>query len=208
MAVSLFLEPKQLQYGAGIEDMTSYMPLSSFRISDLRPACVVADPVKRHVAGQCISLQGEFDWSLLSHCQQLDGSIHQSCLSAIERLHAVQRGCSASLRSSRSHARCGRMQARIVAQAAAQTLQKAKVPTELEDGELPLNTFSPKKPFSAKVKSVETITGPKATGETCHIIIETNGDIPFWEGQSYGIIPPVSCSCQASNNRVFNRLAS
>ena len=83
------------------------------------------------------------------------------------------------------------MQARVVAQAAA-TEQKTKVPTELEDGELPLNTFSPKKPFVAKIRSVEKITGPKATGETCHIIIDTNGDIPFWEGQSYGVIPPVS----------------
>ena len=32
--------------------------------------------------------------------------------------------------------------------------------------------------------------GPKATGETMHIIIETEGKIPFWEGQSYGVIPP------------------
>ena len=23
-----------------------------------------------------------------------------------------------------------------------------------------------------------------------HIIIETEGKIPFWEGQSYGVIPP------------------
>lgn len=56
---------------------------------------------------------------------------------------------------------------------------------------MPLNTYGPKAPFKAKVKSVETITGPKATGETCHIIIETEGKIPFWEGQSYGVIPPV-----------------
>ena len=85
------------------------------------------------------------------------------------------------------------MQPRIVAQAAATGATKSKVPTELEEGELPLNTFSPKKPFKAKVKSVEKITGPKATGETYHIIIDTKGDIPFWEGQSYGVIPPVSC---------------
>jgi len=38
---------------------------------------------------------------------------------------------------------------------------------------------------------VERIVGPQATGETCHIILETNGDIPFWEGQSYGVLPPV-----------------
>ena len=95
------------------------------------------------------------------------------------------------VRTARSQTRCGRTQARVVAQAAA-TEQKTKVPTELEEGELPLNTFSPKKPFVAKIRSVEKITGPKATGETCHIIIDTDGDIPFWEGQSYGVIPPVS----------------
>lgn len=90
------------------------------------------------------------------------------------------------------------MQAKIVAQAAATGTAKKSVPTELEEGELPLNTFSPKKPFKAKIKSVEKITGPKATGETYHIIIDTDGDIPFWEGQSYGVIPPVSALCDPS----------
>ena len=86
-----------------------------------------------------------------------------------------------------------RRQCKVRAQAAAvETVTKTKVPLELEEGDLPLNTFSPKKPFKAKIKSVEKITGPKATGETCHIIIDTKGDIPFWEGQSYGVIPPVS----------------
>ena len=79
----------------------------------------------------------------------------------------------------------------IVAQAAATEVKRAKVPAQLEEGDLPMNTFSPKKPFKAKIKSVERIVGPKATGETCHIIVDTNGDIPFWEGQSYGVIPPV-----------------
>jgi hypothetical protein len=40
------------------------------------------------------------------------------------------------------------------------------------------------------VKSVERIVGANATGETCHIIIEHGGKMPFWEGQSYGVIPP------------------
>lgn len=48
----------------------------------------------------------------------------------------------------------------------------------------------PSPPSQARVKSVERIVGPKATGETCHIVIETDGKIPFWEGQSYGVIPP------------------
>ncbi len=75
--------------------------------------------------------------------------------------------------------------------AATTTISRKSVPLELEEGEMPLNTYNNKKPFIAKVKSVERIVGPKATGETCHIIIETDGKIPFWEGQSYGVIPPV-----------------
>ena len=71
-------------------------------------------------------------------------------------------------------------------------VKKAKVPAKLEEGDVPLNTFSPRKPFTGKIKTVERIVGPKATGETCHIVIETDGKIPFWEGQSYGVIPPVS----------------
>eukprot|EP01026_Neomeris_dumetosa_P014451 TRINITY_DN15251_c0_g2_i11.p1 TRINITY_DN15251_c0_g2~~TRINITY_DN15251_c0_g2_i11.p1 ORF type:complete len:382 (-),score=47.89 TRINITY_DN15251_c0_g2_i11:166-1218(-) len=75
--------------------------------------------------------------------------------------------------------------------AQASKITPAKVtPPELEDIGLPMNTFNPKKPFTATVKSVERIVGPKATGETCHIIIETNNEIPFVEGQSYGVIPP------------------
>ena len=71
------------------------------------------------------------------------------------------------------------------------TGEKNKVPVELEKGDLPLNTFNNKKPFKGKIVSVDRIVGPKATGETCHIVIETRGEIPYWEGQSYGVIPPV-----------------
>lgn len=62
----------------------------------------------------------------------------------------------------------------VRAQATAAKLAKTAVPLKLEEGEMPLNTFNNKKPFVAKIKSVEKIVGPKATGETCHIIIETN----------------------------------
>uniref|UniRef100_A0A7R9Z5A2 Ferredoxin--NADP reductase, chloroplastic n=1 Tax=Chlamydomonas euryale TaxID=1486919 RepID=A0A7R9Z5A2_9CHLO len=78
----------------------------------------------------------------------------------------------------------------VRAQATAAKISKAAVPLKLEEGEMPLNTYNNKAPFKARVKSVERIVGPKATGETCHIIIETDGKIPFWEGQSYGVIPP------------------
>jgi hypothetical protein len=35
------------------------------------------------------------------------------------------------------------------------------VPLELEEGAMPLNTYSPKKPFKATIKSVKRIVGPK-----------------------------------------------
>ena len=76
--------------------------------------------------------------------------------------------------------------------AATQTIKRAEVPLKLEEGPMPLNTFNNKAPFKATVVSVERIVGPKATGETCNIVIKTDGKIPFWEGQSYGVIPPVS----------------
>lgn len=42
----------------------------------------------------------------------------------------------------------------------------------------------------ARVRGSNELAVLQATGETCDIVIETNGDIPFWEGQSYGVIPP------------------
>merc|ERR1712176_962968 len=53
-----------------------------------------------------------------------------------------------------------------------------------------VNQYKNKKPFTGKVVSTKRIVGPKATGETCHIIINTEGDYKYWEGQSMGVIPP------------------
>ncbi|CAG9460638.1 unnamed protein product [Pedinophyceae sp. YPF-701] len=89
-------------------------------------------------------------------------------------------------------ARRGRAQVKV--QAATKISKTPVKAPELEKmnntDNLPMNTFSPKKPFKATIKSVERIVGPNAPGEVCNIIIETNGDIPFVEGQSYGVIPP------------------
>ncbi|KAL3795462.1 hypothetical protein HJC23_000820 [Cyclotella cryptica] len=52
------------------------------------------------------------------------------------------------------------------------------------------NVYKNKAPFTGKIVSTKRIVGPKATGETCHIIIDHNGDFPYWEGQSWGVIPP------------------
>lgn len=74
------------------------------------------------------------------------------------------------------------------------SVQKVTVsPLELENpSEPPLNLHKPKEPYTATIVSVETLVGPKAPGETCHIVINHDGNVPYWEGQSYGVIPPVS----------------
>jgi len=55
---------------------------------------------------------------------------------------------------------------------------------------VPINTYKNKSPFVAKVTSCKRIVGAAATGETCHIIMDHKGKMPYWEGQSYGVIPP------------------
>jgi len=85
----------------------------------------------------------------------------------------------------------GARRAVVVRAAATTTLTRKEVPLKLEEGEMPLNTYSNKAPFKGVIKSVERIVGANATGETCNIVIKTEGKIPFWEGQSYGVIPPV-----------------
>jgi ferredoxin--NADP+ reductase len=59
-----------------------------------------------------------------------------------------------------------------------------------DQSNVPVNTFKNKTPFTGKVISTKRIVGPKATGETCHIIVDHKGDFPYWEGQSWGVIPP------------------
>eukprot|EP00814_Leptocylindrus_danicus_P016315 CAMPEP_0116020230 /NCGR_PEP_ID=MMETSP0321-20121206/9680_1 /TAXON_ID=163516 /ORGANISM="Leptocylindrus danicus var. danicus, Strain B650" /LENGTH=618 /DNA_ID=CAMNT_0003490895 /DNA_START=64 /DNA_END=1920 /DNA_ORIENTATION=+ len=59
-----------------------------------------------------------------------------------------------------------------------------------DQSNVPVNVHKNKAPFTGKVVSTKRIVGPKATGETCHIIIDHKGDFPYWEGQSWGVIPP------------------
>ena len=56
--------------------------------------------------------------------------------------------------------------------------------------EMPNNVYKNKDPFTAKIQSVKKITGEGATGETYDIVIDHGGDMPYIEGQSYGVLPP------------------
>merc|ERR1719161_1395560 len=55
---------------------------------------------------------------------------------------------------------------------------------------IPVNTYKNKDPYKGKIISTKRIVGPQATGETCHIIMNHEGKMPYWEGQSAGVIPP------------------
>jgi len=59
-----------------------------------------------------------------------------------------------------------------------------------DQGDVPVNTYKGKAPYRGEVVSTKRIVGPKATGETCHIVIGHKGEFPYWEGQSWGVIAP------------------
>merc|ERR1711988_1104326 len=59
-----------------------------------------------------------------------------------------------------------------------------------DQSNIPVNTYKAKSPYVGKIVSTKRIVGPKATGETCDIIIDHGGNAPYWEGQSFGVIPP------------------
>jgi len=71
---------------------------------------------------------------------------------------------------------------------------------------IPLQTFKAAAPHVGKVISVKRIVGANAVGETCDIIIDHGGKMPYWEGQSYGVVPP---GINPKNGKPFtNRLYS
>ncbi len=59
-----------------------------------------------------------------------------------------------------------------------------------DQSQLPLNTYKNKAPHTAAIISAKRIVGPKATGEVCHIHINSGPTFKYWEGQSLGVIPP------------------
>merc|ERR1719453_1623583 len=59
-----------------------------------------------------------------------------------------------------------------------------------DNSNLPMQLFKAKEPLVGKIISTKRIVGAAATGETCDVVIDHFGKMPYWEGQSYGVIPP------------------
>lgn len=55
---------------------------------------------------------------------------------------------------------------------------------------IPINLFRPNKPYAAKVVYNESVVGEGAPGETKHMVFQHDGNLPFYEGQSVGVIAP------------------
>mmetsp|Transcript_6038 Transcript_6038/g.10855 ORF Transcript_6038/g.10855 Transcript_6038/m.10855 type:complete len:336 (+) Transcript_6038:264-1271(+) len=60
----------------------------------------------------------------------------------------------------------------------------------LDKSEIPLNLFRPNAPYIGTCVYNQLIVGKGAPGETNHVIINTDGNVPYLEGQSIGVIPP------------------
>ncbi|XP_010497428.1 PREDICTED: ferredoxin--NADP reductase, leaf isozyme 1, chloroplastic-like, partial [Camelina sativa] len=52
-----------------------------------------------------------------------------------------------------------------------------------------VNKYKPKNPYTGRCLLNTKITGDDAPGETWHIVFTTEGEIPYREGQSIGVIP-------------------
>lgn len=59
-----------------------------------------------------------------------------------------------------------------------------------DNSNIPLNVYKAASPHVGKIVSVKRIVGAEATGETCDVVIDHGGKMPYWEGQSYGVLPP------------------
>lgn len=117
-------------------------------------------------------------------------------LSQVQSVSFTEKSCGPLLRLDTVSRKLSLKKRSKVCMSLQQQASRSKVsvtPLELEEPkETPLNLYRPKEPYTAKIVSVERIVGPQAPGETCHIVIDHDGKVPYWEGQSYGVIPPVS----------------
>jgi hypothetical protein len=67
---------------------------------------------------------------------------------------------------------------------------------------MPDNTYKPKSPFEGKIVSVERIVGAEATGETCNIVIDHGGKMPYIK------VSRTESSPQASTPKMANQTRS
>lgn len=68
------------------------------------------------------------------------------------------------------------------------TTKVVKISKKNEEGVV-VNKYKPKTPYIGRVLLNTKITGDDAPGETWHMVFSTEGELPYREGQSIGVIP-------------------
>ncbi|KAG8076441.1 hypothetical protein GUJ93_ZPchr0006g41457 [Zizania palustris] len=73
--------------------------------------------------------------------------------------------------------------------AAAEVKTKAEKVSKKQDEGVVTNKYRPKEPYTGRCLLNTRITGDDAPGETWHMVFSTEGELPYREGQSIGVIP-------------------
>ncbi|CAG7896325.1 unnamed protein product [Brassica rapa] len=79
----------------------------------------------------------------------------------------------------------GRVKAQVTTEVPVKVVKESK---KQEEG-IVVNKFKPKDPYTGRCLLNTRITGDDAPGETWHIVFTTQGEVPYREGQSIGVIP-------------------
>jgi ferredoxin--NADP+ reductase len=79
-------------------------------------------------------------------------------------------------------------QAASTTDASAASVQKAKKESKKQEEGVVTNKYRPKDPYVGKCLLNSKITGDDAPGETWHMLFSTEGEVPYREGQSIGVI--------------------
>ncbi|KAI0513887.1 ferredoxin--NADP reductase, leaf isozyme, chloroplastic-like [Dendrobium catenatum] len=106
----------------------------------------------------------------------------RAAISPCERIHFYK--TRPQLSSSQSSGRLVAIRAQVTTEAPAKV---EKVSKKDEEGVI-TNKFKPKTPYTGRCLLNTRITGDDAPGETWHMVFSTEGEIPYREGQSVGVI--------------------
>ncbi|KAL2497576.1 Ferredoxin--NADP reductase [Abeliophyllum distichum] len=77
----------------------------------------------------------------------------------------------------------------IRAQVTTEAPAKAEKISKKQEEGVVVNKFRPKEPYIGRCLLNTKITGDDAPGETWHMVFTTEGEVPYREGQSIGVIP-------------------
>lgn len=73
-----------------------------------------------------------------------------------------------------------------------------------DNSKVPLHLYKAKEPYIGKIVSVKKLGGEKAAGDVYEVVVDHQGKMPYWEGQSYGVVPPGKLYFRCNIDRMIN----